>query len=186
MISDINKYVDFLTINKLSEHQFLILWLVYTKDQENIKKLKNCRGFDIHAIEYLITHKWLDDFGLVKDNQHTFNIYDFIVTDKFTKVVVIDEDDAYEELVAVYPKWMTIQGIKRPAANGDPYKLAKEYFKYYKGNRIAHNRVIDITERYFKNNPVVEGIEKYILNRRWNLLEEELSSGKGIDVFKTL
>jgi len=187
MISDISKYVDFLTINNITPSQFLILWLVHTKDVNNIAKYKKTFfHFDMIDIHYLIDSGWIDDFGIVRNGVQTFNIYDFVVTDKFSKVVVIDELDAYEELCSAYPKWITIQGVKRPAVNGDPYKNAKEYFKCHKNNKLAHERIINITREYFKNSTVVEGIVSYILNRRWNLLEEAINKGVGQNVFKKL
>lgn len=188
MISDINAYVDFLTKNKISEHQFLILWLVHTKDKENIKKYKQSFGeFDLHALQALIDRNWLDDFGLVTDNIRTFNIYDFIVTDKFTNVVVIDEEDSYEELCKVYPNWLFINGVKIPAVTGDPSINSKEYFRYHKGNRLAHQRVVSILRKWFANKPYAqEKISNFILNRRWNLLDEEMNKGVGQDMFKTL
>lgn len=179
MINDIDKYVDFLTTNSINEHQFLILWLVHTKDLANISKYKAKFGnFNVGDINDLIDRHWIDDFGLIKNDQRTFNIYDFIVTDKFTKIVLIDEEDAYEELVQAYPKWLSIKGVKFPTLTGDPYKLAKEYQKYIKRNRLAHERVIRITTEYFKNKEPQVGIEKYILNRLWNLLEDEIGPSR--------
>jgi hypothetical protein len=51
---------------------------------------------------------------------------------------------------------------------------------------LAHNRVIDITSRYFKDHPPLGKIEDYILNRQWNLLEEELTKGSNKDAFTKL
>jgi len=155
MIADINKYVNFLTENHLSENHFLILWLVYTKDVENIKKYKQTFGdFDVNAI---------------------------------IKRIVIDEEDSYEELCQVYPKWLLINGSKVPAITGDPVKIAKDYLKCHKKNRIAHERVINITKNWFKSKPYAqEKIENYILNRRWNLYEEELTKGSKENIFQTL
>lgn len=185
MIADINKYVDFLTINKLSEHCFLILWLVHTKDQENIKKYKNAFGnFDSNAIQYLIDTGWLIDLHFSVDSSiREYNINDFMVTDKFVKNTIVDEEDAYQELCSVYPKWMTIKGNKVPMITGDPYKLAKEYHKYHKNNKITHERVMSITSRYFKDHPPQVNIQNYILNRHWNQLEELISN---VSVFKQL
>ncbi|MFN7465290.1 MAG: hypothetical protein ACK53T_07890 [Planctomycetota bacterium] len=187
MIADINKYVNFLTENHLSENHFLILWLVYTKDVENIKKYKQTFGdFDVNAIQYLIDYGWLDDFGIASQNRD-YMITDFLVSDRFIKRIVIDEEDSYEELCQVYPKWLLINGSKVPAITGDPVKIAKDYLKCHKKNRIAHERVINITKNWFKSKPYAqEKIENYILNRRWNLYEEELTKGSKENIFQTL
>lgn len=189
MIADINKYVAFLTENHINEHQFLILWLVANKDEENIKLYKKTFGnFNVNDILYLIDQGWIDDFGIIKDNQITFNIYDFLVNDKFLKRIVVDEEDAYQELCSIYPKWIDIKGQRYASITGDPYKLAKEYHKYIKGNRLAHERVLAITSRWYKDKQFAQvKIENFILNRHWNMMEEEMDKkGVKIDAFKTL
>lgn len=186
MITDIDKYVDLLCENAITEHQFLILWLVHTKDETNIKKYKSRFGdFNVSQILDLIDRGLLDDFGTIKDGKQQINIYNFIVTDKFTKVVIIDEEDAYEELVIVFPKWFNIKGQNFSTRNSDPYKNAKEYKRYHKNNRLAHERVLRITKSYYSSNPTNISIEKYILNRIWNDIEDTLSGGKA-DSFKVL
>lgn len=186
MITDIDKYVDFLTENKITEHQFLILWLVHTKDEKNIIRYKRAFGqFNIDQVRDLIEKRFIDDFGTIKDGKIEFNIYNFVVTDKFSEKVIVDEEDAYLELCSIYPKWMVVKGTKWPMIKGDPYKIAKEYYKSHKGNKLSHQRVLNITQQYFSNHPVQGNIEDYILNRRWNLLEDEIVVGSK-DVFKTL
>lgn len=186
MITDIDKYVEFLTENKLSEHQFLILWLVHTKDEVNIRKYRQSFGqFNIDQVIDLIQTGWIDDFGLIKDNYKTFNIYDFVVSNKFSNRVVIDEEDAYQELCAVYPKFMFVKGVPYPMIQGDPNIVAKDYFKYHKSNKLKHQEAVEITKNYYTNNPVTGKIHDYILNRRWLLLKD-LVVGGSKDVFKTL
>jgi hypothetical protein len=188
MISNIDKYVDFLTENSINEHQFLIMWLVHTKDKDNIAKYKRKFGqFNTQDVELLIDKRWLDDFGLVKDNMRTYNIYDFMVTDKFTKVVVIDEEDSYDEFSSVYPNWLQIKGVKYPSKTGDPTKIAKEYFKSHKGNRLVHQEIVSTVKTWFATKEFAqEKIENFVLNKRWELLKEELNKGVGQDAFRTL
>lgn len=189
MISHIDNYIDFLCENSISEHQFLILWLIHTKDLTNITKYKRkFERFDVDEILDLIERGFIDDFGLVKDNQRTFNIYDFIVTDKFSQIVVIDEDDAYNELVSVYPPWILISGPntapkKVPSITGDPYKLSKEYNKFIKQNRLVHNDIIVTIKEYYKERKyAMEKIENCILNKRWILMKQENEEGKSTDL----
>lgn len=186
MISDIDKYVKFLVEHKLTEHQFLMLWLIKTKNTDAIALYRRNKSFNIAELDDLIERKWIDDFGLVKDNVRTFNIVDFVVTDKFDKII-IDPDDAYEELCKVYPKWFNFKGIKAPAITGDPDKLAKLYFECHKGNRLIHERIVHITREYHRNKDPMEKMENYIKNKRWEMLEDEIKdSGGANDAFKTI
>lgn len=189
MISHIDNYIDFLCDHKITEHQFLILWLIHTKDASNITKYKKSfQQFNTNEIIDLIERGFIDDFGLVKDNERTFNIYDFIVTDKFAQVVTIDEEDAYDEFVSVYPPWILIEskgiaGKKVPSITGDPYKLAKEYNKTIKKNRLVHNDIIAIVKEYYKERKyAMEKIENCILNKRWILMKQENEEGKSSDL----
>lgn len=186
MIADIDKYVDFLTENKITEHQFLILWLVHTKDNNNIRKYKQSFGqFNTDQVIDLVDRGWIDDFGTIKDNKIEFNIYNYVVTDEFVKKFIIDEEDAYHRLIAIYPRWFIIKGIKFPTVTGDPLKISKEYAKYHKGNKLATDRVEKITKLYFEKNPIaIAKIENYVLNRMWNLFEDEAMGTK--DAFQTI
>jgi len=186
MISDIDKYVEFLVEHKLSEHQFLLLWLIKTKNTKSIAHYKKHKDFSISELDDLIEREWIDDFGLVRDNKRTFNIYDFIVTDKFTNAVIVDEEDAYDELKKVYPKWFNIKGTKVPAITGDPLVMAKLYFQCHKGNKLVHAKIVEITANYFKNKPPVEKMENYIKNKRWDDLEEEMGGTQSKDAFNVL
>lgn len=184
MITDIDKYVEFLCDNDITANEFLILWLVHTKDTESIKKYKQAKGaFAVVDIEHLISLNFITNFSM----DGSYDIFSMMVTDKFTKRVVIDEDDAYEELQTVYPAWIEVKGTKYPTIKGDPMVVAKDYFKAHKGNRLAHKRIMDITRMYYANRPVTGNIHDYILNRRWNLLEKELGLGNNrVDAFQVI
>lgn len=182
MIVDIDKYVNILITQRISAHQFLILWLVHHKDRKNLEHLIATNNISKHDISYLV------DINLLQDwNNGQGALVDYIVTEKFTRAIFVDEDDAYEQLCSVYPPWMIVKGTKWPMIKGDPYKIGKEYFKCHKGSRSEHERIMNITIKYFKTKPVMGNIEDYILNRRWNLLEKELDkSGGGQDAIGVL
>jgi hypothetical protein len=181
MINDINKYIDFLVKNKISEHQFLILWLVHTKDQANINRYESSLGkFSTTEVMDLVKRNWLDDYG------RATNICDMVVTEKFTKVVVIDEEDSYEELRKAYPGWLEIKGVAVPAITGDPRKISLEYFKCHRGDRAKHEEIIGIVRRWFAGKTLAqEKIENFVLNKRWELLKEKLTATSS-DTFKRI
>lgn len=173
---DINNYIDFLTKNKLTEHQFLMLWLVHTKDAHNVARYKKAFGdFDIDQLEDLIDNGWIEDFGIVRDGKKTYNIADFLVGDKFTEVVVIDEFDAIEELWSAYPHWVRIGGNNKGVAKAtDPDVLGQKYIKIIKKNRQLHNRIIDAINKMKKKDPLAPmKIENFVVSRHWEVLFEE-------------
>ncbi len=185
MIEDIEKYVAILCELNITEHQFLILWLVFHKDEKNIAKYKSYKKFNLDEIRELIEKDLLNDFGIIKDGERNFNIYDFLVTDRFISKVVIDRDDAIEELVSAYPSWFNIGGKKIPAKNFDFDKLGAVYFAYHKGSRIKHQKVVAITKDYHEK--ITGGwaqkkIEDYLAGKLWILYEEELGSKGNADI----
>ncbi len=185
MIDNIDKYVELLCDLEISEHQFLILFLISNKDEKNIIRYKNTfKSFKIDELLDLIDRGYIEDFGIVRDNKQSFNIYDFLVTDKFKEVVTIDKDDAIEELLSVYPKWFEIKGIKVPAINyGD--NVTKMYHDVIKNNRIKHQKIVSITKEYhekFTKGLAQKKIEDYISGRMWILYEEALSGSGNNDL----
>jgi hypothetical protein len=173
---EIDKYVDFITEHKLSEHQFLILWLINAKDGKNIAKYrKTFDTFNTDEIKELITRGWIDDFGLVEDNIRTYNIYDFIVTNKFTETVYIDSFDAGDELIDTYPNWVMIKNIRVSAKSCDHDELISLYGKILKNNRNKHNDIIRLVQsmKELHNGYAPMGIEKFVKSRHWTILEED-------------
>ena len=179
MIGDIDKYVDFLSTNNLSPTQFLYLYLCYTQDKKNIDKLEIDR-FDIN---YLVDNGWLSEVwegGLI-----VYDLHKSTVRKKFIDKFAIDEEDAYQQLCDVYPKWIVVKNIPYPTIKGDPAKIAEIYRKYHKNNKHLHEEAVEITKKYYNNHPVTGNIEDYILNRRWLLLKDMINEFKK-DAFSIL
>ena len=181
MFEDINKYVDILIDLDITPTQFLILWLIENKDEANIKKYKDKFGdFNVDAIIDLIDRGLIEDFGVVKDNKRTFNIYDFLVTEAYRSRTTVDKYDAVEELIEAFPNFMVINGVKIAAKSYDIEGLSKIYLPCHKNSRLKHQKIIDITKRYFatKNNIADRKIENYITGRYWKIYEELLDNGQ--------
>ena len=178
---DINRYVDFITENKISEHQFLILWLVHTKDEENVAKYRKVFDqFKPEEIIDLIDRGWIEDFDIVKNGERSFNIYNFIITDKFTEVVYIDTFDAGDELIKVYPNWLMIDNRRISAKSCDHDLLAQRYAKIIKNNRQKHEDIVRLIRKMKEKSEFAKiGIEKFVSSRHWNLLKEELEEDSG-------
>lgn len=178
MIGDIDKYVDFLSTNNLSPSQFLYLYLCYTQDKKNIDKL----SINDYDIKYLADTGWLEGTCTIDGE---YNLYKCNVTKDFINKFAIDEEDAYQQLCDVYPKWIVVKNIPYPTIKGDPAKVAEIYRKYHKNNKHLHEEAVEITKKYYNNHPVTGNIEDYILNRRWLLLKDMINEFKK-DAFSIL
>lgn len=187
MVDDIDKYIDVLCELEITEHQFLILWLISNKDEANIAKYRlKFKNFKTNEILDLIDRGFIEDFGVVRDGIQTFNIYDFLITDSFKKRMIVDTDDAFEELVSAYPSFFNIKGQKVPAKAYDE-RLAEEYRKYHKNSKSKHDKVIEITKNYhekFTKGFAQKKIEDYIRGKIWIIYEEALKENNADIGFK--
>lgn len=187
---DISKYVDFLVKNELTEHQFLILWLIYTKDGTNIAKYRKAFDqFDTEQILELVDNGWIEDFGVIRDNLRTYNINNFLVTPKFTDTVVIDGYEAFDELVAHYPRFLKINNIKTSTMTGGYDDLAEYYNdKVIKSSRSKHEMIMSVVKKLGDNmnRYNISGIKKFLETRQYMFLleDEEFMSSSSEDVIR--
>lgn len=173
---DVKDYVTYMIDENLTEHQILILWLVHTKNANLIGQYKKKFGqFDVDQILDLINRGYIEDFGLVKDNKREFDIYNFIVGDKFSNSIYIDEYEAGEQLISTYPSFLVINGTTISAKSCDHDDLAIKYAKIIKNNRKKHERILELVKMMSTDNngKAVMGVEKFVASRHWNLLEEQ-------------
>jgi len=113
ILDDVNAYVDFLTKNKLSTNQFLLLYLLYTeqmrktKDALMFKRIGNIykwseegTGWSANEIDDLIKKDYV--FGIKSkqvDGSLNYSIDQLIVTQKFSDLMFINANFALDEFV---------------------------------------------------------------------------------------
>jgi hypothetical protein len=174
MITHVDEWVNLLTRLKISPNQFLICWLVYEKDMASTIKYyqENPKNrFSIEDIEYLVENDFL--LRLSKDKNNN-NLDYFMTTPKFTENLIVDEDDAGDEIWDAYPSWLMVNNHKVSAKSCDKDDLKRKYSLKIKGSMKKHLQIMATLKEYVNRNNglATMGIEKFVGSEQWNVLEE--------------
>lgn len=157
MIDDVNAYVDFMVKHKLSTNQFLLLQLLHEetmfkevktnslrfKTLGNIYKWsKEGKGWTEQEIEDLIAKDYL--FGIKSKQTNgtiTYSIDQLILTQKFSDIMFINSNFAFEEILDIYPDTFQIKDKPVFTKSGDLDKVQQNYFKLIRGNTVKHEEI---------------------------------------------
>jgi hypothetical protein len=144
------EYVDFLVKNKLSTNQFLLLYLLYTermcKSQGkttytkvgNIYKwIAEGKGWKHDEVEELIKLNYVIGFPI----NGKYQIDQLILTEKFFDLMFIDTEDAFNEILDLYPDRMVINNQTTFTKAGDLSKVADNYAKMIRNNLSKHEEM---------------------------------------------
>lgn len=167
MFQNVERYVDFITKNVLSQGQFLMLYLIYRKKYESIKKYKECFPSDDGTMigrgaqDDLIKRGYLlkvDDEGRADSYQ---------ITDKFLCLFLKDLHEAANQFWDKYPGFVSIDSKTIPLTNMDKYKFANIY-----GERIDHSvdehlEVMKDLEFGVQKNLIRVSIENFVRSEGW-------------------
>ena len=179
MFIDVDKYVEFLHDNEINANQYLFCYLLATEDYDNITKVMRDNPLKIQEIDELIAYGRI----MIRDwdkNDPRFKLRNVMITESFKKKLIIDTDDAAEELWKSYFDYGYWNDQRVPARDISPEELAVLYKKIIKNNQQEHERILNITKQFVKSREYAQrGLRKYVENRDWELLEKEgLGSGK--------
>lgn len=172
MYRDVNKYIDFLVKNYLTQDQFLMLYLIRTKDHENIKKFKQAfPKLDKSMIgeEY---KQDLIDRGFVQKTGDNDSIDSYVITEKFNKLFLKNYIEAADEFWAIYPSYGTINGTPIPLKNMDKYQFANAYVARINNSVEEHLEVLEDLKFGIKNNLIKCGIEKFVVAEMWSQIRQ--------------
>lgn len=204
MIEDVNAYVDFMVKNKISTNQFLLLFLLHSesmfKEQTNnlhkFKKIGNLYkwseagknglkggGWSREEVEDLINKDYV--FG-IKDPNGSYSFDQLILTQKFSDVMFINSNFAFDEILEVYPDTFIITTNNQTVftKSGDLDKVQQNYFKLIKGSIIKHEEIKQIIlyakERGLCNYKLENFLNKGVLETIRKMMEE--THGTGTDI----
>ena len=187
MFIDFNRYIQCLVDKKLTPNQYIICHLIYHRDLNNMKKYVDSVGkFNKKDIEYLI-----DKGYLLSTNPN--NVGDFIslvATKLFSDTIIIDEEEAFEEVLDIYPDFFYINRSKVASkACSNILEVEKYYYKLIKGDRFKHESIIEKSKKVIRM--MEEGklnwhkIDKFILGQMWKLADKEKLEGNNTDDLMT-
>lgn len=199
ILDDVNEYVDFLTKHKLSTNQFLLLYLLYTEkfvkvdDKLKYKRIGNIykwssegKGWTKEEIEDLINKDYV--FGIKstnpKDGALTYFVDQLILTQKFSDLMFINTNFAFEEILEIYPDTFIVNQSTVFSKSGDLEKVALNYSKLIKNSIVKHeeikNIIIYAKERGLCNYKLENFLTRGVIDSIKKMMEETYDRGQDI------
>lgn len=155
------RYVDFICENKLTQGQFLLLYLVYKKRLDLIVKYKQTFPTDDGTmIGKLWITELIDKGFLIADDKG------FQIGIKF-KEIFCNKIDVAEELLSNYPSTMEISGKIVPLTAIDTVTVADLYIDKILDNRAEHEEVLKDIEFAKIHDMINLSLKNFILSKYW-------------------
>ena len=177
---DATKLVDFLSQLKITANQYLFCHLLYTKEFDTLRKYVTSsytikeKEYDLRFTEEEI--KDLVDRGYVVKLFNKNSPSSYMVTDKFSRKLFIEIDEAGEQLWDTYPKTLKIDGIIQSTRTCDKEEVLELYAKRIKFSLEKHKEIMILLNKYkvlVKDGRMNGmGIEKWIKGENWDVVKE--------------
>ena len=121
-------------------------------DIEELERYMNKDGYEEIITNTLINlsfHKYIKYIT----HKHSFKLGDIHLIEDSLKDFIIDKEQAWKEILAVYPTYGYIKGNKISLKNVSGFKVKDYYYKHIikNGDLESHNDVIKIINHTFKN-----------------------------------
>ena len=166
------KLVGFLSSRKMSANQYLLCHLLYMEEHDLLATLvkDDKLKFTKKEVDDLIENGYL--VKLHGDNSQ----FSFMVTDKFSRAIFVDNEEAGEQLWSTYPKVLDIEGVMQSTRTCDKDDILEVYYKRIRGSKKKHEFVMQMLNRYVdlvktrKMNAM--GIEKWVKGENWDVVAE--------------
>lgn len=197
MIYDYVKVDKILGKLEIDPNQFHLLYLLYHRKEgettnAQIERFKEevLRFMDQdrfrRQIDYLTDKGLIEDLNpMVNEGNKTFRYYDvdnFLVTPKFSKLVFVATEEAGEQLWNKYPARLPINNTYFISRAGDKEKITRTYARKIKNDIAMHEMVISMVKEY--KVMIEEGkinahkIGDFVEGEMWYAIQEILESEK--------
>lgn len=197
MIENVNVYTDFLVKNKLSTNQFYLLLLLYQegmyqsddglkyKTVGNIYKwTKEGKGWSIKEIEELIEKDFIFGIKRLSGGVYTYPIDQLILTQKFSDIMFINGNFAFDEILELYPDTFIVNTTTVFSKSGDLNKVQDNYSRLIKGSISKHEEIKKVVlyakERGLCNYKLENFLSKGVIDSIKKMMGE--SHGTGTDI----
>ncbi len=170
MFQNVERYVNFIIENKLTQAQFLFLYLIYRKKYECIKVYKAAIPTGDDTMIGVPAKDDLIKRGFIAQLNDEGRADSYEITDKFLKLFLKDVHEASNQFWDKYPGFIKINGVNTPLTNMDKYRFALIY-----GERIDHSvdehlEVMKDLEFGVRNNLIRSSIENFVKAEGWGKL----------------
>lgn len=177
---EFDRYITLLEEKKINANQFLVCWLVHFRMVAEAKRLvKHNLLASREEIQDLIERGFL-----LQTKRDSTSLTTLVTTALYTEDLFIDSEDAFEDILKVYPHYFIINGAKVSTRSCDLYELEEIYYKkIVRGSKKKHEEIIKktkvIAEKMRTGNINWMKLDKYIKGRIWE--SEEGDDNQGYD-----
>lgn len=186
MFQNVNRYVDFITKNKITQAQFLFLYLIRRKNYEAITKYKDAFPTEDGSMIGNTAKQQLIDEGFLVKVGEGISANDYAITDKFNHLFLKNHFEAADEFWKIYPSYVRINGNNIPLTNMDKYAFSNLYAERIDYSVQEHLEVLKDIEFGNKHNLIKSTIENFVRSESWNKIREIRVSERQIKTVSNL
>src|SRR5574343_636922 len=172
MFLDVDRYVNFLSKNKLTQSQFLMLYCLHKKKWEAIELYKKEFPNEDGTMIGNILKNDLVERGFIAKVGEGEKADSYMVTEKFTNIFVADLYNAADEVWNLYPPFISIKGINTPLTTMDKYKFANLYGERIRYDVEEHKQVIADIKFGREHNLIRNNIENFTRAEMWGSIRK--------------
>lgn len=172
MFIEIERYVNFISKHKLTQTQFLILYLLYRKRWDLIKVY--LEAFPRDPPNKLLSDaekKDLIDRGFIIPVGVGNTGDDYELGHEFRKLFT-DGVIASQELLTIYPSFIVVNNKRYPTKLMDEHQLSVLYAEKIGHEFHEHIEVLKDVAYGIENGLITCGIEKFVRSSYWNVIRE--------------
>lgn len=163
----IDKYIKFITENKITQEQYLLLHLLKDKRMDLIKQYKQTFPTEEGT---MLTKNLIDD--LISREFLVKTKTGFKLGDKFIKIFTTGEV-ATDEIYDIYPAFIESEkGVSIPLISMDKKVFKELYIPKIYGNVEEHKEVLADIKYGVENNLIKMGINKFLTSEQWKVLRK--------------
>lgn len=169
MYQNVNRYVDFLAKHRITQNQFLFLYLIKFNEYGAIKVYKEAFPTGDRTMIGEAQKEDLIKLGFIEKVGEGSTVTDYRITEKFNNLYLQDKFAAADEVWALYPGYARIGNSDKavPLTNMDKYQFAIMYSERIKHSIDEHLEVIEDL-KYARNNGLINyGIRKFVESEQW-------------------
>lgn len=171
MFQQVERYLNFIVKYKLTQSQFLFLYLLYRKKTKLIPLYKEAFPTeDGTMIGKNLMKDLIDREFLIYKGNGTTDIKDYEITEKFYKYFISDAYNASAEIWDRYPGFVKINGVDTPLTTMDRYQFAINYCERIDYSVEEHREVIKDVEFGRARGLIRMKIENFVNSNAWEKL----------------
>lgn len=170
---------------KITANQFNFCYLIYLKDWTSLRKYTETTYINATGEKKSLALRQSELDDLIARG-YIINLFEertnssFMTTPKFTKLLFVEDQNAWEDFWEAYFDTFIINGMHQSAKTADKDALGEIYLRKIKRNKKKHLSVMQALNDYkslvkqSKMQPM--GIEKFVTGENWEVVKKIITN----------